>query len=53
MLQEDKILKQLKEARIYPESGYGSVTINVQGHKIVNVEKKESIKLSEERRNYG
>ncbi|MEK6809558.1 MAG: hypothetical protein AABY40_02705 [Nanoarchaeota archaeon] len=39
------LIKFLKTWGLYPKSGYGSIIINLQGHKIVNCEKKESIKL--------
>jgi hypothetical protein len=42
-----KILEFFKSIGLYPSSGYGSIIINFQAHKIVNCEKKESIKLSE------
>lgn len=42
---EESILKPLRAIKAYPESGYGSIVLNIQGHKIINLEKKESIKL--------
>ena len=44
---EREILKALKAAGATPESGYGSTVINIHAGRIVNIEKKESIKLSE------
>lgn len=41
----EKIIDALIDVKAYPESGYGSVTINIQNHLIVNMEKKESLKL--------
>lgn len=41
----DELISMLKATHAYPESGYGSVTVNLQGHKITHIEKKESIKI--------
>ena len=38
-------IEVLKKLDLIPQSGYGSVTINFQNFKIVNVDKKESMKL--------
>ena len=38
-------IEVLKKLDLMPESGFGSVTINFQNFKIVNVDKKESIKI--------
>ena len=35
----------LTKLNLVPSSGYGSITINFQNFKIVNVDKKESVKL--------
>ena len=40
-----ELISILKTTHAYPESGYGSVTVNLQGHKITHIEKKESIKI--------
>lgn len=44
---EKSIIEIFKTLQLYPASGYGSLIINIQSDKIVNIEKKESIKLSE------
>lgn len=42
---DKEILNLLKGKKAYPESGFGSVTVNLQNHKITHLEKKETIKI--------
>lgn len=46
--QENEIVEALKKTKAVPESGYGSALITFHGGRIVNIEKKESIKLQED-----
>lgn len=42
---EQEILNLLKKKKVYPGSGFGSVTVNLQNHKITYIERKEHIRI--------
>lgn len=46
-IKEKELLKALSDADAIPKSGYGSSLVVIHAGRIVNIEKKESIKLSE------
>ncbi|MCR4293635.1 MAG: DUF2292 domain-containing protein [Candidatus Kuenenia sp.] len=41
---DKEMLNLLKGKKAYPESGFGSITVNLHNHKITHLEKKETIK---------
>lgn len=44
-----RMMDTMKEAEVYPESGYGEIKIILQSHKIVCIKKEESVKFDSDR----